>query len=88
MFPDISREGIDLLEKMLQWDPTKRITVTEALKHPFLSKWHDESDEPTCLSVYEEPFAPDADLTKADFRGKGCALNTLLFTCTQYASTY
>uniref|UniRef100_A0A5B6ZS35 Mitogen-activated protein kinase n=1 Tax=Davidia involucrata TaxID=16924 RepID=A0A5B6ZS35_DAVIN len=36
-FPDESPIAIDLAEKMLVFDPSKRITVEEALNHPFLS---------------------------------------------------
>lgn len=28
----------DLIEKMLDWVPSRRITCTEALKHPFLKQ--------------------------------------------------
>jgi mitogen-activated protein kinase 1/3 len=30
---------------MLEFDPFKRITVEEALAHPYLAQYHDESDE-------------------------------------------
>ena len=33
---------------MLCIDPEQRITINEALKHPFLSDLHDPTDEPTC----------------------------------------
>ena len=34
----------DLLSKMLQIDPEKRITVDEALAHPYISIWFDDSE--------------------------------------------
>lgn len=37
--------AIDLLEKMLVLDPEKRITVNEALAHPYLTPLHDPDDE-------------------------------------------
>jgi mitogen-activated protein kinase 7 len=37
--------AIDLLNKLLEFDPSKRITVEEALAHPYLSAYHDEDDE-------------------------------------------
>eukprot|EP01064_Diplonema_japonicum_P037502 TRINITY_DN8782_c0_g1_i1.p1 TRINITY_DN8782_c0_g1~~TRINITY_DN8782_c0_g1_i1.p1 ORF type:complete len:535 (+),score=117.95 TRINITY_DN8782_c0_g1_i1:71-1606(+) len=40
-------EAIDLLDKLLIFNPEKRITVEEALCHPFLSALHDEDDEET-----------------------------------------
>ena len=37
---------IDLLEKLFKFDPDKRITVEDALKHEYLSGLHIETDEP------------------------------------------
>ncbi|CAJ0924957.1 9223_t:CDS:2 [Entrophospora sp. SA101] len=36
MFPDANTHAIDMLEKLLTFNPTKRITVEEALEHPYL----------------------------------------------------
>ncbi|XP_057450000.1 mitogen-activated protein kinase homolog MMK2-like isoform X1 [Lotus japonicus] len=54
-FPKMSPEAVDLLEKMLVFDPNKRITVDEALCHPYLSSLHDINDEP----VGPMPFSFD-----------------------------
>jgi mitogen-activated protein kinase 1/3 len=34
------------MDKMLQFDPRKRIDVNAALKHPWLAQLHDETAEP------------------------------------------
>ena len=34
----------DLLSKMLVIDPEKRINVDEALMHPYINVWFDESE--------------------------------------------
>jgi len=33
------------LEKLLKFDPAERITVEEALAHPYLEAYHDVEDE-------------------------------------------
>jgi serine/threonine protein kinase len=62
MFPDASPMAVDLLKKMLRFNPKKRVSVTEALAHPYLSELHKESDEPVCPSAFNfdfELFYPD-----------------------------
>ncbi|PPR91484.1 hypothetical protein GOBAR_AA29197 [Gossypium barbadense] len=55
-FPDVSPVAIDLAEKMLVFDPSKRITVEEALNHPYLSSLHEINEEPTCPSPFVFDF--------------------------------
>jgi len=55
-FPNASAECLDLLKKMLQIHPRKRITVEEALKHPFMSQLHSEEDEPVCDRPFDFSF--------------------------------
>lgn len=35
--PNLSAEGLNLLDAFLQYDPQKRITAKEALAHPYFS---------------------------------------------------
>lgn len=59
-FEGCEPEVVDLLEKMLVFDPRKRITAAESLEHPYLLQYHDPTDEP----VADEPF--DWSFTGAD----------------------
>jgi len=42
-----SSKAIDLLEKMLTFNPEKRISVQASLEHEFMDDLHDPDDEPT-----------------------------------------
>lgn len=46
LFPNASPAAIDLLEKTLNLDPDYRPTASKAMEHPYLSQYHDPSDEP------------------------------------------
>ena len=53
--------ALDLLEKMLVFDPRKRIDATQALAHEYLAPYHDPSDEPIAPEPFDWSFN-DADL--------------------------
>jgi serine/threonine protein kinase len=44
----VSLQALDLLQRMLKFNPNHRISVEEALAHPYLASLHDISDEPCC----------------------------------------
>jgi len=39
--------AVDLIEKLIDLDPMKRLTAEQTLAHPYLSGYHDPTDEPT-----------------------------------------
>ncbi|GAB1300048.1 Mitogen-activated protein kinase 1 [Apodemus speciosus] len=51
-------KALDLLDKMLTFNPHKRIEVEQALAHPYLEQYYDPSDEP----IAEAPFKFDMEL--------------------------
>ncbi|XP_034946461.1 mitogen-activated protein kinase 1 [Chelonus insularis] len=58
LFPNADPRALDLLDKMLTFNPNKRIVVEDALAHPYLEQYYDPADEP----VAEEPFRFDMEL--------------------------
>jgi serine/threonine protein kinase len=40
LYPKANSQAIDLLEKMLCWDPEERISAADALHHPWLKAYH------------------------------------------------
>jgi len=47
MYPHASTDALDLLGKLLVFNPANRLTVEEALRHPYLAQFHNVADEPT-----------------------------------------
>lgn len=57
LYPNAHPMAIDLLQKMLVFDPSKRISVTEALQHPYMSPLYD----PNCNPPAQVPIDLDID---------------------------
>ncbi|XP_072928921.1 mitogen-activated protein kinase 14A isoform X2 [Hemitrygon akajei] len=55
IFPTMKAQAVDLLERMLNLDPDRRITASEALEHPYLSEHHDPNNEPEA-EPYDDSF--------------------------------
>jgi len=53
LYPKASPQALDLLEKMLSFNPNKRISVKDALAHPYLKQLHHPNDEPTCDKLFD-----------------------------------
>jgi mitogen-activated protein kinase 7 len=56
LFPNANPDALDLLDRMLAFDPSSRISVEQALEHPYLQIWHDASDEPDCPTTFNFDF--------------------------------
>lgn len=62
LFPRANPDALDLLDRMLAFDPSQRIGVEEALEHRYLSIWHDASDEPPCPTTFDFGFEVVEDI--------------------------
>ncbi|CAF1018983.1 unnamed protein product [Rotaria magnacalcarata] len=58
LFPNASDLALNMLDYLLTFNPNRRVSVEEALKHPYLAQYYDPSDEP----VAALPFTFDMEL--------------------------
>jgi mitogen-activated protein kinase 7 len=56
LFPNANPDALDLLDRMLAFDPSQRVSVEDALEHRYLQIWHDASDEPSCPTTFDFHF--------------------------------
>ena len=67
-FPGSSDDALDLLDKMLKFNPNKRITVNESLEHPFFKEVKDSKKEVEADFNLEFEFEKDENLTMEKLR--------------------
>jgi len=68
MYSNASEDAIDLLQKLLMFNPDKRITAEGALEHPYLAQFHNPDDEICCEKEIKIPIDDNKKLTVAAYR--------------------
>lgn len=53
--------AVDLVEKLLQFDPKKRLTAADALEHPFLQEYRDKAMETVADVINTEKLEPPSE---------------------------
>ncbi|KNC51084.1 CMGC/MAPK/ERK7 protein kinase [Thecamonas trahens ATCC 50062] len=67
-FPSASLEGVDLMLRLLQFNPAKRISVRDALRHPFVRMFHNSATEPVLKHPIRIPVNDDVKHSKDFYR--------------------
>mmetsp|Transcript_17313 Transcript_17313/g.45178 ORF Transcript_17313/g.45178 Transcript_17313/m.45178 type:complete len:423 (-) Transcript_17313:201-1469(-) len=49
-------DAMDLLERLLVYDPDVRLSAEEAINHPFFAPYRDEGDEPVVTVPFDDSF--------------------------------
>ncbi|NXW38108.1 MK15 kinase, partial [Phaetusa simplex] len=62
--------ALDLLKKLLVFNPDKRLTAEEALQHPYVKRFHCPASEPSLDYDVILPLGDDMQLSVAEYRNK------------------
>lgn len=68
--PSCPPEAVDLLSKLLVFNPDKRLTAEEALEHPYVRRFHAAAREPALDYDVILPLDDDIQLSVAEYRNK------------------
>ncbi|KDR22274.1 extracellular signal-regulated kinase 2 isoform X2 [Zootermopsis nevadensis] len=63
-------DGIDLVYKLLVFNPYKRLTAAQALQHIYVQRFHCEASEPVLSHVVMPPLRDDVQLSVDEYRNK------------------
>jgi mitogen-activated protein kinase 15 len=70
VFPTASDDSLDLLKSLLQFNPHKRLTAEQALRHPYVSQFHNPEDEPDCAKKINIPIDDNQKFSIREYRNK------------------
>ncbi|TYZ66791.1 hypothetical protein PybrP1_002607, partial [[Pythium] brassicae (nom. inval.)] len=70
LFPKASPEALDLIRQCFWFDPSKRITCDDALKHPYVAQFHNEKDEPSAPGALQIVVDDNTKYSAADYRDR------------------
>lgn len=68
IYPAASDPALDLLKKLLEFNPKKRLTPAQALEHPYMAELHDPDDEPECDAEFDFDYEKKDNLSDANIR--------------------
>lgn len=69
-FPSASDDALDLIRRTLQFNPLKRLTVEQALRHPYVAQFHNADDEPSCPNTIRISIDDNRKLTIREYRDR------------------
>jgi len=68
IFPTASAEALDLMRMCLQFNPEKRCSAEEAIRHPYVAQFHNPDDEPVAARAVQILIDDNTKYSAADYR--------------------
>lgn len=75
IYPKASPLAIDLLTKMLQFNPDRRLKIKDCLEHPYFEDLHNPEEETTCEKPFDwswDDFKPTKELLQEMVYNEAC----------------
>ena len=70
MFPTASDDAVDLIKNLLQFNPSKRFSAEQVLRHPYVAQFHNPDDEPVCTKKINIPIDDNQKFSIREYRNK------------------
>merc|ERR1712157_520731 len=70
IFPNSGLESLDLLNGLLQFSPTRRLSALEALEHPYVTVFHDAASETESKVAVAMPISDNTKLSVVEYRNR------------------
>ena len=70
VFPTASDEALDMLKSLLQFNPNKRLTAEQALRHHYVAQFHNTDDEQVCTRKIVIPIDDNQKFSIREYRNK------------------
>jgi mitogen-activated protein kinase 15 len=70
VFPKADDVALDFIGRCLIFNPNRRMTVEEALKHKYVDQFHSPADEPRCPRVIKIQIDDNVKYTASDYRDR------------------
>ncbi|XP_071964033.1 extracellular signal-regulated kinase 2-like isoform X2 [Antedon mediterranea] len=70
VLPEAPADALDLLSKLLLFNPDKRLTAEQALEHPYVARFHNPEEETSLDYDVIPPLDDDVQLSVNEYREK------------------
>jgi mitogen-activated protein kinase 15 len=70
IFPTASDDAIDLMKRLMRFNPSDRLTVEEALEHSYVAQFHNIDNEPVCKKTITIPINDNKKFSIKEYRLK------------------
>ncbi|ESL07481.1 protein kinase [Trypanosoma rangeli SC58] len=68
LLPKASPDAIDLVQKLMRFNPNERLTAEQALEHPYVAAFHKVQDEPSAPAPVTISLPDDTRFTMQEYR--------------------